>query len=275
MLIFLFLFLSLGFYLAESEAQGGAKLARSIAELNTLFPEADTCQGCHPQHYAEWKKSYHSQSLITILGGFKKYIQEKGKLSKEDYLACINCHAPTLKLATEELVQNIGQKVVEGRKEELAKFSITCSYCHTYGVTSNIEKEVYYGPIEDPLEASGVHQSRYAEKISQTEFCQECHMSAKAPEVYCSLIYESWKASSVSAEKECQYCHMQSRDGLAAENIKGAPQRVIHEHIFPGGHFPSILQNAVRLNISANLVKNKAIMTVNIRNLAGHRIPDS
>lgn len=252
--------------------------AKNVQELNQLFDKAESCAECHKTHYDEWKGSYHAQSLVTILGGFKKYIEEvekaKGRFpNKEELLGCFDCHVPTLRFASEELAQQVGRLVVEGKKEELAGFRVECSFCHTAQVTGKPEKNVYYGPIENP--APTAHESKYAPQMAKSDFCKSCHESFYKPlEVYCSTVYESWKKSRVSTDKECQYCHMKTRDGTAAET-KEPIQRVVHDHTFPGGHSPSILQEAVKLRITAKQASSKVALTVSIKNLAGHHFPDT
>ncbi|MBI2876411.1 MAG: hypothetical protein HYY20_05980, partial [Candidatus Tectomicrobia bacterium] len=129
---------------------------KDFKELNQFFARPEGCAKCHKRNFEEWKTSYHAQSVITMLGGFKKYIEETEKArgrfpNKEELMGCLGCHAPTLRFASEELVQKVGRLVVEGKKEELKDFNVECSYCHTAQVTGKPEKEVYYGPIENPI----------------------------------------------------------------------------------------------------------------------------
>ncbi|MBI4330829.1 MAG: hypothetical protein HY673_06085 [Chloroflexi bacterium] len=252
-------------------------LVRDLAELDQLFVGPEGCAECHKRAFEEWKGSYHAQSLITMLGGFKKYIEETEKArgrfpTKEELMGCLECHAPRLRFASEELVQQVGRLVVEGKKEELKAFNVECSYCHTAQVTGKPEKEVYYGPIENPIPS--IHFSQYAPGIKRAEFCQSCHQFYRPIPVYCSTVYESWKKTRVSADKECQYCHMKAKDGPAAE-MENAPPRVIHAHDFPGGHSPAILQEAIKLTLTAKQASPKVAVTVGIKNLAGHQFPDT
>lgn len=258
----------------------GQEVIKSLEELNKFYSPAESCSPCHKQPYEEWKTSYHAQAMTTIITGFTKYIKEveakKGKFpDKRDLMACFECHAPTLRLASEELVQQVAKLVVEGKKEELKKFNVDCSFCHTTNITGKLPEEgVYYGSIEDAIKPVGTHGSKYAEITTKAESCEGCHKSFYEPlAIYCSLAYEYWKKGPISQEKECQYCHMKSRDGLASDS-EGSPMRVIHSHDFPGDHSPAALKDAVRLSMDTNVSDQKVTMTVNIRNLTGHGIPD-
>lgn len=268
----------LAFPSGKGAPRAAEPMAKDLTELNQLFVKPEACAECHKRAFEEWKSSYHSQALVTMLGGFKKYIEETEKArgrfpTKEELMGCLECHAPTLRFASEELVQQVGHMVVEGKKEELKAFNVECSYCHTVQATGKPEKEVYYGPIENPVAAT--HKSQYAPGMAKADFCQSCHQSFYQPlQVYCSTVYDSWKKTSVSAEKECQYCHMKSKDGTAAD-LENAPKRVVHAHDFPGGHFPSILQDAVKLNLTAKQASSKVAVLVGIKNLAGHQFPDT
>ena len=253
-------------------------LANNPLELNQLLDKAESCKECHKQHFDQWKRSYHAQSLITIIGGMKKFIEEvekeKGRFpNKKELLGCFDCHAPTLRFASEKFTQQVARMVVEGKKEELAEFRVECSYCHTVQVTGKTGKNVYYGPIENPEVTT--HESKYAPEIADSEMCRSCHQSFyKLLEVYCSTVYESWRGTQTSRDKECQFCHMKAYDGTAAE-MDEPIQRVVHDHTFPGGHFPSILQEAVKLNLTARKASPKVTFTVSIKNLAGHHFPDT
>lgn len=269
-----------GFGPTDSSSQEAAVTVKTEAELEGMFAKAETCAVCHSRAYEEWKTSYHSQAMVTIIAPFTKYIQEvekeKGRFpNKEELMACMECHAPALRFASEELVQKVARLVVDNKKEELQKFSVDCAYCHTAAVTGKAERGVYYGQIEDPFRTAA-HHSRYSDKITRTEFCASCHQTYRSAvaEVYCSNVYESWKASAVSAEKDCQSCHMKPRDGFASD-IREAPMRVVRSHDFPGGHSPAMLQEAVRMNLETSRRDKTISLTVNIKSLAGHRFPDT
>lgn len=260
-------------------------MAKTWNELERLFPNSKDCAKCHNVHYQQWKKSYHSLSLVTSLGGMKGYIasvqKKKGRFpNKEELSGCFTCHLPTLRYANEEMNQQVARLVLDGKKDELEKLAelkVGCAFCHSAAVNPKVEPNVYYGPIQDPQPAIRGHQSRYAEVMGSSEFCRSCHSFLKTADrdIWCTLTYEAW-VEGVSSKHgvQCQYCHMKSRDGLAAES-EGMPVRVVHSHDFPGGHSPSILQDAVRLALSVNQVKGKLLVQVTMYNLAGHRIPDT
>lgn len=276
--IFICSFLVCIFVFLQGRAYGQPKekSARSVKELKELLVPVEGCAKCHESHYQQWKSSYHAQALKTMFVIYKKYLDEigksKGKVSREDSMGCLKCHAPTFQFATDEAIQEADKMVMEGKTEPLESFGVDCIHCHTYEAVSEPEGNTYYGPIEDPVKTAP-HHSSYEPKTVTSEFCQSCHESAKKPEVYCSLAYESWKESQVSKDKQCQYCHMKSRDGVAS---KEGPTRVLHSHDFAGGHSPAALKDAVSMHLASKVKQDGLIeLEIAITNLTGHQIPDT
>lgn len=268
-----------------SWAAAETPMAKSWNELERLFPNSKDCAKCHQAHYQQWEKSYHALSLVTSLSGMKGYIaseqKKKGRFpNKEELSGCFTCHLPTLRYASEEMNEQVARLVLDGKKDELEKLAelkVGCAFCHSAAVNPKIEPNVYYGPIQDPQPAIGGHQSRYAEIMRSSEFCRSCHSFLKTADrdIWCTLTYEAWVEGLSSKQGvQCQYCHMKSGDDRAAES-EGMPVRVVHSHDFPGGHHPSILQDAVRLALSVDQANDTLLLQVTMHNLAGHRLPDT
>jgi hypothetical protein len=260
-------------------------MAKTWSELTRLFPGSKECAECHKAHYQQWQNSYHSLSLTTSLKGIASYIaseqRKKGRFpNKEELSGCFSCHLPTLRYASEQMNEQVARLVLDGKKDELeklAELNVGCAFCHSAAVNPEVEANVYYGPIQDPQPAIRGHQSRYSGLMSSSEFCRSCHSFLKTADrsIWCTLTYEAWKEGPASKQGvQCQYCHMKSRDDVAAQT-EGMPTRVVHSHDFPGGHHPSILQDAVRLALSVKRGRGRLLVQVTMHNLAGHRIPDS
>lgn len=279
---------------------GGAmeKQAESIDELLQMFDESK-CMECHSEIHGEWADSWHAQAVVSSLGGMHNFIEIglarewETPLTKGQLLKCLDCHAPIVNYASEELAVKIGEMIVTAHKEkgkpagdtakkELAKLNVGCLSCHNMkatevarGFNGPAEKGMIYGPTG--AETDGAHETMEAVDITRSSFCMQCHGIYKAADgetIQCNTLSGSYQDTYVAlgGSKTCQECHMK----------KG--------HLFPGGHDLETVKEGLGFDVQVNPYKHlpgqikgvqdpkawvpSAVVNVFIENKTGHRVPD-
>jgi Cytochrome c554 and c-prime len=256
--------------LSMGEAEGGSPghAKPAAAFHNSLLP-ATQCASCHPEHFAEWSRSFHSRSLASenFLRTFPQYLDSLGREAREDpqsAMACFTCHAPLLKNVEPRLVRQVTTFVLEKDTKGLEGFEVGCVSCHLDG------DRVFSGPIVNPKD-NPFHISKLSDSYKEESFCAGCHTTAP-PGIPCSDVYTDWKKSQAAREgRTCQACHMPERDGIAAI---GGPRRKVHSHVFAGGRSTTMLRQAVTLRLEPAFQKDRLEVIATVRNLTPHRIPD-
>jgi hypothetical protein len=104
------------------------------------------CAECHEQIYKEWQSSWHAKAVVSSLKGMHNFVaiglakEWNTELTKDEILKCLDCHAPAVEYASEELAREIGNLIVTAHKEkdgdvgkkakaELAKLNVGCLSC--------------------------------------------------------------------------------------------------------------------------------------------------
>jgi hypothetical protein len=279
-----------------SNADG--KLANSIDELLEMFDES-SCMECHEQVHDEWKDSWHAQAVVSSLKGMHNFIEIglakewETPLTKGQLLKCLDCHAPIVNYASEELAVEIGEMIVTAHKEkgndkgekakkELAKLSVSCLSCHNMkatevarGFNGPPEPGMIYGPSYS--DAGDAHETTETVDMKRSSFCMQCHGIYKAADgetIQCNTLSGSYQDTYIAlgGSKTCQECHMK----------KG--------HLFPGGHDLDTVKEGLGFDVQINpyrhlpgLIKGvkdpkkwvpSAVVNVFIENKTGHRVPD-
>jgi hypothetical protein len=278
-------------------ANAQAKLADTLDELDKIHPPAETCKTCHADIYEQWTKSVHAESVLHSLVGINAFItagigkeeDRKARASqpgglKAEMMKCFTCHAPQLEDASDKLIKEIvdaitavASKKDESAKAKLARVRVTCTGCHNIKALhppAKAEKNVMYG-------VKGTGQSPY-HKIQKTaflnnpNFCMQCHGVSVAPDgepIMCNTLSQSYRDHYVAMGglETCQDCHMRKKN---------------RGHTFPGAYALDTLREGIDLNVVVRKVsdlnvyepkpdwKPAAVITVDITNRAGHRIPD-
>lgn len=278
--------------------QAMQKEAGSIDELTEMFDES-SCIDCHDEIHGEWAESWHAKAVTAILGSMRNFIEVGLKkewetpLTKAQVLKCLDCHAPVINYASEELAVEIGEMIVtaadkkgtpagDAAKKELAKLNVGCLSCHNIkalasapGFNGPPEKGMIYGPHGE--DAGDAHETLQATDITQSAFCMQCHgvyTAADGETIQCNTLSGSYRHGYVAkgGGKSCQDCHMS----------KG--------HVFPGGHDLDTVKEGLAFNVEINPYKHlpgqvkgvkdpkkwvpSAVVNVFITNNAGHRVPD-
>ncbi|GAB4334933.1 MAG: multiheme c-type cytochrome ExtKL [Desulfobulbaceae bacterium] len=273
------------------------KEAKSIDELVSMF-DSSKCGECHEEIYRQWQDSWHSKAIVSSLKGMRNFIsvglaQEwNTALTKNQVLKCLDCHAPVVNYASEELAVKIGQMIVtafdkkdtpegEQARKELARLNVGCLACHNIkatavarGLRGAPEENAVYGPTG--AESDG-HKTIETVDITRSVFCMQCHGIYKAADgetIQCNTLSGSYQNTYVNlgGSETCQDCHMK----------KG--------HLFPGGHDLETVKEGLGFDVEISPyrhlpgqvpdVKDKkkwvpsVVVTAFVENLTGHRVPD-
>lgn len=291
-------FLILFFVAMPLVAFSAQKKATTIDELAKMY-DVSSCKECHPKIYDEWEKSYHATSLVgsprtmatlssAIRDGILKEWTKSGAkevkdIKVEHLLSCMKCHLPQIKDATDEVAQEIAQAAIDGAagdeaaREKLKKIGINCLICHNQKALihkwtdGEPEPNVIYGK-KDGAHPDGKFTSlKKSPIIKESILCGQCHGLGPNFELteptQCATLYGSYLHAYVPSggSKTCQECHMD----------KG--------HYMPGYRDPDQAKKAVSVEVDARgyyfLPKAgdsvpTAVVTVQMINNAGHRIPD-
>ncbi len=272
--------------------------ATTIDELVEKY-DSQKCGGCHEEIYQEWQNSWHAKAVNSSLGGIRNFIEVGLKkewntpLTKNEVLKCLDCHAPIVNFASEELARDIGRLIVTAKDfpttptgtealKELAKLNVGCYACHNIkatgvapGLRGRPQEGVMYGPTGE--DGDDFHTSVETVDLKTSAFCMQCHGVYHAPDgetIQCNTLSGSYRHGYLAAggSKTCQECH----------SAKG--------HMFPGGHDLDTVKQGLGFNVQiakykhlpgqitsvkdANKWVPSAIVTAFIENRAGHRIPD-
>ncbi len=273
------------------------KLVDTIDELEAMFPSAEVCGSCHGDIYEQWKKSFHSQSIlhsIDIIYNYVKYAinedperrarAEQPGGFKAELMKCFVCHAPQLEYASDKLMREIAQAVIDyyekkdpKAKDLLSRVTVDCYVCHNFRAVHPPEKpkhNVMYG-----VKGTGKSVFHGISKhpfIGNSNFCMQCHGAYIAPDgehIFCSTIAQSYRDHYVpmGGHKSCQDCHMREKN---------------RGHTFPGAYNIEMLKEGLGFDFQVRKVMDTeplgpvatkrpaVVITADLINLAGHRIPD-
>lgn len=261
---------------------------QSIQNLDALLKSHDSnsCKSCHTKTHEEWAGSFHGRSIIQSLGSLRAFVaslekERKAPVDKTQMLKCLDCHAPMVNDASEGVIQEIvgliktavDEKDEAKRKiarDKLSSLSVNCTGCHGVKATANPmtppDPNVLYGPKGGPAP----HPAQGLPVMQSSVFCSQCHALWYAKDgeyLYCTTIFESHQNAyrGMGGTQSCQDCHMKAKG-----------------HTFPGAHDQNLVKEGLTLGVEAvgyrHLVTGKyvprAVVTVDVGNQAGHRIPD-
>jgi hypothetical protein len=203
--------------------------------------------------------------------------------------ACLRCHAPQIKDASDELTAKIADLIVtavddenkdkrEAAIRELSKISINCLVCHNLKSSPDGKprEKTIYGPRgsgeTEHKEELGFETVK-SEILTTSEFCAQCHHGCPPdmPSTICPTVYSSYKEDYVAGggTKRCQDCHMKGEEGVS--------------HRFPGVYEIDNVQKGIELTLKVlpttyvyhlqNRMVPAILLNVQVKNTAGHVIP--
>ncbi|MFQ6031586.1 MAG: multiheme c-type cytochrome [Candidatus Zixiibacteriota bacterium] len=263
------------------------------------------CASCHPEIYAQWRGSMHSNSEKDPF--YKKlFLLASKETNGLVDTFCPRCHAP-VGLVSGEIPPADGSNL-----SLIAKKGLICDFCHTIsGYTGEVNGQyitspgmVKRGSLKDS--SSPYHESAYSELHTKAEFCGYCHdIDHPVSGMPLETTYREWKEGPYSkAGIQCQDCHMRQSPGTPSTGSTQRPNNPgkactigperdnIFTHYFIGGNAfitdelraplhrdmaIERLQNCASLDIEVPAtVKPNEEVAINIlvtNNGAGHKIP--
>jgi hypothetical protein len=234
----------------------------------TDFSSPETCQSCHPNHYAEWQASMHAYAFKDPLffSGHFAELERSGGASAQ---FCIGCHSPigTLTGTTPDT------KFDPESMPEIVQHGISCDVCHLmteapsgtateHGVPLTLQPgDTKFGPLPANDNGPGVHRTEQRHFYENSTHCRSCH-NLTVRGIDMERTFDEWEDSIYASRGDghCQNCHMPTYSGQAAV---GGPQRpVLHRHWFAGvdlafTDFPDTAASRVR---AAELLENSATL---------------
>lgn len=230
----------------------------------TDFATAETCQGCHPNHYAEWRSSMHAYAFTDpVFFAMNAVGQQKtgGKLDQ----FCTKCHSPVASLTGETPPFFDPQNL-----SPISRQGVSCDVCHSITKINqpfNAEIElkpgkIKYGSLADPAPNS-FHESQFNPLFDRSEFCGGCHEVINALGTTVEETFSEWNAAALAGMSfDCQDCHMPVYAGQAA--VDGPLREQVHRHDFVGVDVPLVDFPGADLQRreSEKLLQNAASMRV-------------
>ncbi len=173
------------------------------------FLNPDRCKTCHPEIYAQWKGSMHSNSWNDPLFQALVKVASKETGGATDKL-CLGCHTPV------GLISGEVPPVADAKLSEVAAMGVFCDFCHTVSKTKGVGNLpaisepgiVKRGPFNDFK--SPFHKVQFSTLHTSAEFCGLCHnVSHPASGLPIEQTYSEWLAGPYrAAGVTCQDCHM-------------------------------------------------------------------
>lgn len=223
----------------------------------------------------------------------KPYFGPGYKLDFQDSAGnCAACHTP---VAAIDAAYSTDPTTVTGVENE----GVACDFCHkVWDLRLNSNSGLPYpnmpgvlsfefrrppeghqffaGPFDDV--APG--EDTYSPIQTKSQYCAPCHFGV----FWNTVVYNSFGEwldspySNTETGKTCQDCHMpQGQNDYFARLDKGGIIRdpnTIFSHRMPGAMDEELLQNAVTLDVQANLQAEHIVVTVSINNdQTGHHVP--
>ncbi len=209
--------------------------------------DPETCKGCHPRHYREWKSSMHAYAADDpVFLAMNRRGQEETGGALGDF--CVKCHAPMAVIEGATLGED-----VEDVPEHLR--GVTCYFCHSVvDVTGDHNNPLVLagddgkgdltmrGGIEDPVQPAA-HFAAFSPWFDRNNpkssiLCGSCHDIVTPNGVHLERTFEEYKDSVFATPAgfdSCVGCHMSGRAGVAADDPdRMVPLRRVHEHLFAG-----------------------------------------
>jgi hypothetical protein len=231
-------------------AGAAAPDARALTPEQLRDPES--CKGCHPVHFREWSSSMHAYAArdpVFIAMNQRGQRETHGELGD----LCIKCHAPMAvvdKLSKDGL--NLDQLPDRQR-------GVSCYFCHNvtgiegdHNAMLTLAKDTTMrGPIADPF-TTRAHHAEQSELFDENHprssaMCGGCHDLVLPNGVHLERTFKEYRDGLFSKSATgnppsfgtCIGCHMPG-SRMAVADVPGAPERVMHEHLWPGIDLPLI-----------------------------------
>lgn len=250
-------FLIVGFAAAAiwlTSGEGEAPVA-TIGELPSTggkgpmtLANADACRACHPEIWAEWKKSHH---------GFAWLNPEPRRKELSDNFKnrdCIPCHAPR------PMLEVGGVRPLE--REENREDGVDCFTCHRY---QNVHAAA--NPLTKAADSAPCNPVPFP-PIRDMLTCAPCHDQHKVQQDWLQTEY----AQEGPTKKDCNDCHMPVVKG---PGTVGGPRATHRSHLFPAAHDEAMLKTSATLDARAFKDADGVLwIGIEVKNTGvGHNLP--
>lgn len=287
--------IALGLLALACETEQSAATSDASSQLSREeLQDPERCAGCHPRHYEQWAGSMHAYAAddpVFVAMNRRAQRETGGELGA----FCVKCHAPVALLegaTTDGLNLGAVPKKLRG---------VTCWFCHNaIDVGDHFNNDVILAndrtlraaldpPVQSPVHAVSYSAYLDGNRRESAELCGSCHDVVTPLGVHLERTFDEYEKSLFGSLDEgfetCAGCHMPGRRARAAE-FPGAPERIVHDHLWPGVDvaltpFPSrdLQRRAVECELSFN-TRIRAVMhdgqgtfRVEAETSAGHRQP--
>ncbi len=279
-------------FLAVITAVFGAK----VVEVDEKYQKSQKCKACHMHIVKDWEKSWHAKSHYEKDEYFRvtvDYVAKKTRKSLNSVkIKCATCHNPRISVTNTDIEYEINSlmnlnkdsSVDSAIANDAISEGINCIVCHNVDKIHTTRGEEYRGinrvewtksgtmsgPYDDAI--SPYHKTQYRDFVGENtdQLCFVCHANDRSSK---GLVFTNMQHEYKKGQKGCIDCHMGPKKmGIAAslriDNGK-AKKREVRTHLFPGGHIPAMLKDALVLNLEQ---KNDTII-IKIKNPQPHNIP--
>ena len=201
------------------------------------FNSADTCAGCHPNHYAQWQLSRHARAMRDPV--YRALVElRQAEIGGDQDPFCTQCHS-TLCTRSGECGSDLAFEALSPISLE----GVTCEACHkvravvrSFNAGHELDPDgPMRGPIVEPVDA-GVHAVEYSPLFDDASLCGSCHDVMSMSGMMLEQPYAEWLASPANPGQPCQRCHMPTYAGKAA--VTGPERDDLHLHRFVGVDLP-------------------------------------
>jgi hypothetical protein len=267
------------------------------------YISSTVCQGCHPDHYSQWRYSLHGLAHQEPVYDYY-FIRASIETGQNLETFCARCHTPIAVLnGTIPFAKPPKSPEDTARVSKVEGEGLGCDICHLMDGYTEVNNGGFtvkpsstkFGPYSDS--SSPFHGSKYSDFIRSAEYCGTCHnVTHPANGIVLESTYSEWKAGPYAAEGiTCLDCHMtdglttgQKHPGKAATT--GPERDHVSRHYFVGPNmlfknFPGVedlhqrsrelLKKAGRVKIlSAAINGGKLNLSIEVANTgAGHYLP--
>jgi hypothetical protein len=292
---------------ARTRAPAAAGKATTIAELAARY-DSTSCVECHRDVHDQWTRSVHSRSIFgngrtaatfmtAIRNGLMDWpasgVKSPQDVKVEHLMGCAKCHLPQLADATDAVAQEIVSTIqewqsaveeddaarIEKARKTLTSVSINCLVCHNRNAIVHKwtdgfpEKDAVYGSQAGDHADPRFPKMGKSPVMGESILCGQCHGLGPNLELanptQCATAYGSYLFAYIpeGGDKTCQQCHM--RDSGLGHDMQSYRSEVM-------------AKAAVDMRVEAQGVlwrdnrelRPKATVRVELRNNAGHGIPD-
>lgn len=221
------------------------------------YAKAETCGACHPQHFAEWKRSMHAfagnDPLMIAMA--EMAAQEPGESIGEK---CFACHAPAKVRAERLALATPGIDPNDWNDE-----GISCDVCHSVSVVPPTADIAYLDDVDPRGPKLGglrnpspnpVHESSFDNSYQTSINCSPCHQVNLDDGSGLENTYKEWTQSVYGGfPVQCQECHMPKYTGKAAET--GPVREDVHMHEFVGVDYASVPFRGIDVDAQKNAIR--------------------